>query len=140
MRMCVCVCVCVCARVFHFVLFHRGRNHRKPQQWLPIGRQTGIKVELLIVFLQLFISFLFFFFKVEFGIDSILIFILLKIFFCFFRAAASEYGSSQDKGRIRAQLLAYTTATATQDLSHVYDLHGSSPQCRMLNPLSEARD
>ena len=32
------------------------------------------------------------------------------------------------------QLLAYTTATATPDLSHVYDLHGSSQQCRIFNP------
>ena len=41
------------------------------------------------------------------------------------------------------QLLAYTTATATAtpgDLSHVYDLCHTSWQCRLLNPLSEARD
>ena len=36
--------------------------------------------------------------------------------------------------------LAYTTATATQDLRHVCDLHGSSQQCQSLNPLSETRD
>ena len=38
------------------------------------------------------------------------------------------------------ELLAYTTATATQDLSCLCDLHHSSRQCRILNPLSEARD
>ena len=38
------------------------------------------------------------------------------------------------------QLLAYTTATATQDLSHVCDLYHSSRQCRILNSLSKARD
>ena len=38
------------------------------------------------------------------------------------------------------QLLACTTATAAQDLSHICDLHHSSRQCRILNPLSEARD
>ena len=39
------------------------------------------------------------------------------------------------------QLLAYyTTATATRDLSPVCDLHHSSWQCQILNPLSEARD
>ena len=38
------------------------------------------------------------------------------------------------------QLLAYPTATATQDPSHVCDLHHSSWQCQILNPLSEARD
>ena len=38
------------------------------------------------------------------------------------------------------QLLAYTTATATPDLSCVCDLHHSSRQCPILNPLSKARD
>ena len=41
---------------------------------------------------------------------------------------------------LKLQLLAYTTATATQDLSHVCDLHHSSRQHQILNPLSEARD
>ena len=38
------------------------------------------------------------------------------------------------------QLPACTTATAMQSLSHVYDLHHSSLQCRILNPLREAKD
>ena len=38
------------------------------------------------------------------------------------------------------QVSAYTTATATQDLSRVCDLYHSSWQCQILNPLSEARD
>jgi len=37
------------------------------------------------------------------------------------------------------QLLAYTTATATQDPSHVCDLPHSSRQHGILNPLSEDR-
>ena len=43
---------------------------------------------------------------------------------------------------VESELLAYTiaTATATQDLSCVYNLHHSSWQCRILNPLSKARD
>ena len=40
----------------------------------------------------------------------------------------------------KLQLLAYTIATATPDLSLVRDLHHSSRQRRILNPLSEARD
>ena len=36
--------------------------------------------------------------------------------------------------------LAYTTATATRDPSHVCDLHHSSWQCRIPDPLREARD
>ena len=38
------------------------------------------------------------------------------------------------------QLLVYTPATATQDPSCVCDLHHSSQQCQILNPLSGARD
>ena len=38
------------------------------------------------------------------------------------------------------QLPAYTTATATRDLSHICDLHHSSQQRQILNPLVEARD
>ena len=38
------------------------------------------------------------------------------------------------------QLPAYTTATAMLDSSHVCNLHHSSWQCWILNPLSEARD
>ena len=38
------------------------------------------------------------------------------------------------------QLLAYTTATATVDPSHICDVHHSSQKHRILNPLSEARD
>ena len=34
----------------------------------------------------------------------------------------------------------YTTATAMQYLSHICDLHRSSQQHQILNPLSEARD
>ena len=45
--------------------------------------------------------------------------------------------------RVRAELElhppVYTTATATKDSSCICDLHYSSWQCRILNPLSEAR-
>ena len=42
--------------------------------------------------------------------------------------------------KLELELLAYTTATKTQDLSHVCDLHHSSWQRRILKPLSEAGD
>ena len=38
------------------------------------------------------------------------------------------------------QRVAYTTATATPDLIHVYDPHNSSRQHWVLNPVNEARD
>ena len=42
--------------------------------------------------------------------------------------------------QMELQLLAYTTATATQNLSCVCDLHHSSQQCWILNHLGKARD
>ena len=41
---------------------------------------------------------------------------------------------------LELQLPAYTTATAAQDLTLFCDLHHSSLQRWILNPLSEARD
>ena len=38
------------------------------------------------------------------------------------------------------QLPAYTTPTAMQDPNRICNLHHNSQQCRILNPLSEARD
>ena len=42
--------------------------------------------------------------------------------------------------KLMLQLPAYTTATATAELSHVCDIHHGSWQHQILNPLSEARD
>ena len=41
---------------------------------------------------------------------------------------------------LELQLLAYTTATATGDLSCIRDLHHSSWHYQILNPLNKARD
>ena len=41
---------------------------------------------------------------------------------------------------LELQLLAYTTIIVTPDPSHVFDLHHSSQQRQLLNPLSKARD
>jgi len=41
---------------------------------------------------------------------------------------------------LELQLLAHITATTTSDRSCICDLHHSSQQHRILNPLSEARD
>ena len=57
----------------------------------------------------------------------------------FFRASPRAYGSFQTRGFIGAQLSAYTTATATQDLSCICHLQHSSQQCQILNLLSGAR-
>ena len=42
--------------------------------------------------------------------------------------------------KLELQLLAYATATATRDPSHICNLHHSSWQRQILNPLSKARD
>ena len=61
-------------------------------------------------------------------------------FFFLFMATPVAYGSSQARGRIGATAEAYTTATATPDLSIICDLHCSLEQGQILNPLSKARD
>ena len=55
-------------------------------------------------------------------------------------AVPAAYRSSQIRVESELQLSAYTTATATQDPSHVCKLHHSTWQCWNLNPMSEARD
>ena len=60
---------------------------------------------------------------------------LSYFFFLLFGATPTAYGSSQARGQIGA-----TAVTAMPDLSRVCDLHHSSWQRKILNPLSEARD
>ena len=67
-------------------------------------------------------------------------FYLIYLFIYFFRAAPAAYEVPKLGAESELQLLAYTTATATPGPSHVCDLHHSSQQCWILNPLSEARD
>ena len=47
---------------------------------------------------------------------------------------------SRPEVKSELQLPATSTATVMQDLSHFCDLHHSSQQCQILNPLSEAKD
>ena len=50
------------------------------------------------------------------------------------------YGTSLARDELQLQMLAYVTATATPDPSHICNLHCSLGQCWILNPLQEARD
>ena len=60
---------------------------------------------------------------------------------CFlFKATPAAYGSSRLGVKSELQLLAYTAATATPDLSHLCDLPYSLGQCHILNLLREAKD
>ena len=60
--------------------------------------------------------------------------------FLLFRAIPAAYRSSRAPGvESELQLLAYTAAMATPDLSHIYYIHRSSRQHQILNLVSEAR-
>ena len=64
-------------------------------------------------------------------------------FIFLFRAAPAAYGPGWGWiGAVASSLYlsVYTTATAMPDTSHIWDLHHSSQQCRIPNPLTEARD
>ena len=60
--------------------------------------------------------------------------------FCIFSATPAHVEVPRLGVQVKLELPAYTTATAMQDPSHIYDLHHSSRQHQILNPLSEARD
>ena len=66
------------------------------------------------------------------------------LFSCFFFFSLWQHPWHMEVPRpgvkLELQLLAYTTATETQDLSHNCDLHHSLWLCWIPNPLSEARD
>ena len=63
------------------------------------------------------------------------------VFFFFFSGPYPQHMEVPGLGvESELQPLAYTTATATTDPSHVCDLHHSSQQRRILNPVREARD
>ena len=65
----------------------------------------------------------------------------LFIYLCvLFRAAPTACGVPRLGVQSELQLPAYTTATATPDLGRVFNLHHSSRQSRILNPLSQTRD
>ena len=65
---------------------------------------------------------------------------ILCLFFFFLGLYLRHMEVPRLEVEMELQLLACTTATATPDPSHVCDLHSSSRQCRILNPLSEVRD
>ena len=67
-------------------------------------------------------------------------FFFLSFFFWFLELCLCPMEVSRLGGRIEAVAAVYTTAPATQDPSHICDLHHSSLQRWILNPLSKAKD
>ena len=79
--------------------------------------------------------------KTWFIFNFIHLFTYLFIYLICFLGPHAEHMELPRLGiELELQPLASTTATATRDLSHVWDLHHSSRQRRILNPRSEARD
>ena len=70
----------------------------------------------------------------------LLLSLLLLLLFCFLGLHLWHMAVPRLGVELELWPLAYTTATATSDLSSICDLHHSSQQCWILNPLSEARD
>ena len=66
-------------------------------------------------------------------------YILVIYLFYFLGRHLRHMGVSEPGVELELQLPAYATATATPDLSLICDLHHSLCQCRILNPLIEAR-
>ena len=66
----------------------------------------------------------------------------LFIYFCFLGLHAQHMEAPRLGAELELQLLAYTTATATatRDVSRVFNLHYSLWQRQIPEPLSEARD
>ena len=68
------------------------------------------------------------------------LFLFLFFFILLFRDTPKDVEVPRLGVEVELQLWAYTTATARQDLSHIFNLYCSSWQCHILNPLRKARD
>ena len=68
------------------------------------------------------------------------LFLFLFSFFCFLGLHPRHMKFPRLGIESELQPLAYTTATATPDPSYICNLHHSSRQCQILNPLRETRD
>ena len=67
-------------------------------------------------------------------------YLFVCLFVAFFRAAPAAYGGSKAKGQIRATAADLHHSHSNIRSEPLCDLHHSSWQCRILNPLSEAGD
>ena len=72
--------------------------------------------------------------------DFVVVVVVVVVVVAISWAAPAAYGGSQARGRIGAVATGLPRAIATQDPSRVCDLHHSSQQRQILNPLSKGRD
>ena len=96
-------------------------------KWVCVHLNIFVLTCILIIFLIKIILFLLFFFNLFF-------------LFCFLGLHLWHMEVPSPGVELEQKLLAYATARATPDPSLICDLHCSSPQHQILNPLSEARD
>ena len=68
------------------------------------------------------------------------LFFYFYFYFCPFRATPVAYGSSQARDPVKAAAAGLHLSHSNARSSRICDLHQSSQQHRILNPLSEARD
>ena len=103
----------------------RGNPGRlgKPSLWTEIASRTAS--------LYYFILFFILFYFISFHFIS---------FFCFLGPDPRHKEVPRLGIESELQLLVYTTVTATPDPNYICDLHHSSGQCRIPDPLSKARD
>ena len=99
---------------------------------LLMGQRTISRTKLMRSFLSLFLFCFFGFLSFQ------KIFIYLFIYFLRLHLRHMEVPRLGVKQEL--QLPVYTKATATLDLSCVFNLYHSSRQCQILSPLSRARD
>ena len=72
---------------------------------------------------------------------ALLILLFKNYFFLLFLRLHLQHMEVPRRGvESELQLLAFITATASQDPSHILDLHRNAGQYQILNPLSKARD
>ena len=78
--------------------------------------------------------------KTKSNLRCLIICFFVCLFVCFCFLGPHPYPTPRLGVELKLQLPDYTTATATPDPSHTYNLHHSLWQGLILNPLSKARD
>ena len=132
--------MCSIEKDIEYFVNQRKTGQTPPGEWSHGVRGYWSNSISLFLFLSfsLFSFFLFSFF-LSFSL-SFFIFFSLSLFLsvCLFRATPMHMEVPRLGVQSELQPLSYATFTAMPDLSHVCDLHHSSWQCQILNPLSEA--
>ena len=126
------------------LIWHRGWAPSSPFQFHTVGDRehdlnTGVDSAVIIYQTSTIVAQMLFSLVSNQPTNTYLLIFLDFFFFCFLRSHPQHMEVPRLGVELELQLPAYTTATARQDMSHICNLY-SSPQHRILHPLSEARD